>query len=159
MAVVVQRMVPARAAGVAMTLNPSNGDRSKIAIEASFGLGESVVSGTVTPDHFLVDKVMLDVVSTTVGSKETELVADLAAGCVTELEVEEERRAQPALSGDEARRSRRWPSAPSSTTASRRTSSGRSTPRAASSCCRAGPRRSGPTRARAAEHVVQTGLG
>ena len=37
------------------------------------------------------------------GSKETELVADLAAGCVTELEVEEERRAQPALTGDEAR--------------------------------------------------------
>ena len=103
MGVAVQRMVQARAAGVAMTLNPANGDRSKIAIEASYGLGESVVSGTVTPDNLLVDKVMLEVVSTTVGSKETELVADLAAGCVTELEVEEERRAQPALSGDEAR--------------------------------------------------------
>ena len=64
MAVVVQRMFPARAAGVAMTLNPSNGDRSKIAVEAAPGVGEAVVSGTVTPDHFLVDKVMLDVVST-----------------------------------------------------------------------------------------------
>jgi cytochrome P450 len=103
MGVAVQRMVQARAAGVAMTLNPANGDRSKIAIEASFGLGESVVSGTVTPDNLLVDKVMLEVVSTTVGSKETELVADLAAGGVTELEVEEERRAQTALSGDEAK--------------------------------------------------------
>jgi cytochrome P450 len=64
MAVVVQRMVPARAAGVAMTLNPSNGDRSKIAVEAAPGVGEAVVGGEVTPDHYLVDKVMLDVVAT-----------------------------------------------------------------------------------------------
>jgi pyruvate,water dikinase len=64
MAVAVQRMVPARAAGVAMTLNPSNGDRSKIAVEAAPGVGEAVVSGEVTPDHYLVDKVMLDVVAT-----------------------------------------------------------------------------------------------
>ncbi|WP_064750566.1 cytochrome P450 [Solirubrobacter soli] len=64
MAVAVQRMVPARAAGVAMTLNPSNGDRSKIAVEAAPGVGEAVVGGEVTPDHYLVDKVMLDVVST-----------------------------------------------------------------------------------------------
>jgi pyruvate,water dikinase len=103
MGVAVQRMVQARAAGVAMTLNPANGDRSKIAIEASYGLGESVVSGTVTPDNLLVDKVMLDVVSTRLGSKETELVADLAAGCVTELEVDEERRGCPALTGAEAK--------------------------------------------------------
>ena len=47
-----------------MTLNPSNGDRSKIAVEAAPGVGEAVVSGEVTPDHYLVDKVMLDVVAT-----------------------------------------------------------------------------------------------
>jgi cytochrome P450 len=69
MGVAVQRMVLARAAGVAMTLNPANGDRSKIAIEASFGLGETVVGGTVTPDAFLVDKVMLDVVQTTLSAQ------------------------------------------------------------------------------------------
>jgi cytochrome P450 len=103
MGVAVQRMVPARAAGVAMTLNPANGDRSKIAIEASFGLGESVVSGTVTPDSLLLDKVMLEVVDEQVACKEIELVADVAAGCVTEREVEEERRSTPALSPAEAR--------------------------------------------------------
>jgi cytochrome P450 len=103
MGVAVQRMVPARAAGVAMTLNPANGDRSKIAIEASFGLGESVVSGLVTPDNLLVDKVMLDVVDTRLGSKEIELVADVPAGCVTERVVEEERRSLPALSTAEAK--------------------------------------------------------
>jgi cytochrome P450 len=104
MGVVVQRMVPARAAGVAMTLNPANGDRSKIAIEASFGLGESVVSGLVTPDSLLVDKVMLEIVDTRVGTKEIELVPDVAAGCVTEREVDEQRRALPALSAAEAKR-------------------------------------------------------
>ena len=45
-----------------MTLNPTNGDRSKIAIDASWGLGEAVVSGEVTPDHFMVDKVILEII-------------------------------------------------------------------------------------------------
>jgi cytochrome P450 len=103
MGVAVQRMVPARAAGVAMTLNPANGDRSKIAIEASYGLGESVVSGAVTPDSLLVDKVMLEVVDARVACKEIELVPDVPAGCVTEREVEEERRSLPALSPAEAK--------------------------------------------------------
>ena len=79
MAVAVQRMFPARVAGVAMTLNPSNGDRSKIAVEAAPGVGEAVVSGEVTPDHFLIDKVMLDVVSTRVADGE-------AGPCLTAVE-------------------------------------------------------------------------
>jgi cytochrome P450 len=103
MGVAVQTMVAATAAGVAMTLNPANGDRSKVAIEASWGLGESVVSGTVTPDSVLVDKVMLEVLDTRVGSKETELVADPQAGRVTERAVEDERRARPALTVQQAR--------------------------------------------------------
>jgi pyruvate,water dikinase len=103
MGVAVQRMVEARAAGVAMTLNPVNGDRSKIAIDASFGLGETVVSGTVTPDNYVVDKVMLNVVDTKLGSKEIELVADLDGGCVVERTVDEDRRMQPALSADEVK--------------------------------------------------------
>ena len=103
MGVAVQRMVPARAAGVAMTLNPANGDRSKIAIEACFGLGETVVSGQVTPDSLLVDKVMLDVVDRRVACKEVELVVDARGGCVTERVVEEERRTKPALSAAEVR--------------------------------------------------------
>ena len=104
MGVAVQRMVPARAAGVAMTLNPQNGDRSKLAIEASFGLGESVVSGQVTPDHLLVDKVMLEVVDARIACKDIELVADVEAGCVTERLVEEERRETPALTTAEVKK-------------------------------------------------------
>ena len=103
MGVVVQRMVLARAAGVAMTLNPANGDRSKVAIEASFGLGESVVGGLVTPDSLLVDKVVLEVVDRRLGSKDTELVADVERRRVVQREVEPERRTCCALSTEEAR--------------------------------------------------------
>ena len=56
MGVVVQKMVEADAAGVMMTLEPTTGDRSQIYIESSFGLGEIVVRGEVTPDAFHVAK-------------------------------------------------------------------------------------------------------
>lgn len=56
MAVVVQRMVPAAVAGVAFTANPVTGARSETVIDAGLGLGEAVVSGTVTADHLVVDR-------------------------------------------------------------------------------------------------------
>ncbi len=54
LAVVVQQMVPAEAAGVAFTADPVTGQRGVVVIESSWGLGESVVSGAVTPDTFVV---------------------------------------------------------------------------------------------------------
>ncbi|MGZ4203049.1 MAG: cytochrome P450, partial [Thermoleophilaceae bacterium] len=102
MGVAVQRMVRASSAGVAMTLNPVNGDRSKIAIESSFGLGETVVGGTVTPDSFLVDKVMLALVESKINSKDVELVPDPAGHGVHERTVEPERKSRPSLSSEEA---------------------------------------------------------
>ncbi|HEY6682307.1 MAG TPA: PEP/pyruvate-binding domain-containing protein, partial [Propionibacteriaceae bacterium] len=54
-AVVVQRMVDAEVAGVMFTADPVNGDRETIMIDASIGLGEAVVSGLVTPDHYVLD--------------------------------------------------------------------------------------------------------
>ena len=56
MAVVVQRMVPAEVAGVAFTANPVTGVRTEIVIDAGLGLGEAVVSGTITADHLVVDR-------------------------------------------------------------------------------------------------------
>ena len=61
MGVVVQRMVPAEAAGVMLTIDPVNGDPSQIAIEAAYGLGAAVVNGEVTPDRFGIDKVTLEI--------------------------------------------------------------------------------------------------
>ena len=54
-AVVVQRMVDAAAAGVMFTADPVSGDRNRIVVDASGGLGEAVVSGRVTPDHYELD--------------------------------------------------------------------------------------------------------
>ncbi|MCK6211435.1 PEP/pyruvate-binding domain-containing protein [Georgenia sp. EYE_87] len=93
MAVVIQKTVRARAAGVMFTLSPTSGDRSKVAIEASWGLGLSVVGGEVTPDRFLVDKVGLAIVERTLGTKEIEY----RRGDAT-VPVPEERRHVPCLS-------------------------------------------------------------
>lgn len=72
----IQKMVNAQSAGVMFTLNPTNGDRSSIVINANFGFGESVVSGDVTPDEFLVNKVALDVVRRVVSRKEVYYAVD-----------------------------------------------------------------------------------
>jgi len=101
MAVAVQKMVNARVAGVAITMDPHNGDRSKIVMEAAYGLGELVVSGQVTPDNITVDKVMLMVVKHTIGDKHAELVPDLESKSLVELEVSEERRNRLCISDTE----------------------------------------------------------
>ena len=59
--VAILTMVDARSAGVMFSLNPTNGDESKVTIEGGWGLGEAVVSGSINPDRFLVDKVMLEI--------------------------------------------------------------------------------------------------
>ena len=104
MAVAVQVMVNARSAGVAMTLDPANGDRSKIVIESTWGLGETLVSGEVTPDHFLVDKVMLIPVVRRVAQKELELVLNSATRHAVHAQVPESRQHEPSISDDELKR-------------------------------------------------------
>jgi pyruvate,water dikinase len=54
MAVVVQRMVEPDVAGVLFTIDPTRGRRDRMLVEAVFGLGEGVVSGHLTPDHFVL---------------------------------------------------------------------------------------------------------
>jgi pyruvate, water dikinase len=56
-AVVIQRMVDARTAGVMFTRSPLTGDRSVITIEATWGLGSAIVGGEVTPDRFVISKI------------------------------------------------------------------------------------------------------
>ncbi len=103
MCVVVQKMVNARTAGVAMTLNPTNGDRSKIVIDASWGLGEAVVSGEVTPDNFLIDKIMLEILKADIQNKHIEHVPDPANKRVITKEITGERATAPSLSEDEVK--------------------------------------------------------
>ena len=99
MSVAVQQMVEPRVSGVAMTLNPSNGDRSKVAIDAAWGLGEAVVSGEVTPDHFIIDKIVFEIVDRKISNKATEtVVVDDAVVC---RPLDEARATSPSLSDDE----------------------------------------------------------
>jgi len=104
MSVAVQYMVDARVAGVMFTLNPVSGDVSSIAIDASYGLGVTVVGGEVTPDSFLFSKVTREVVRSEIGTKEIECVADYDKGGTTVREVEDERRTRPCLTPDEIAR-------------------------------------------------------
>ena len=76
MAVVVQIMVPADVAGILFTANPATGERTEMIVNASFGLGEAVVGGQVTPDTFVVDRESKNVKETMIGPKEQMIVSD-----------------------------------------------------------------------------------
>ncbi len=84
-------------------MHPGSGDRTKIVIDASYGLGETIVSGSVTPDHFVVDKVLLEPLEQTIGDKHVELVADPAAGRTVERDVDPARAARPCLDAGQLR--------------------------------------------------------
>jgi pyruvate, water dikinase len=101
MSVGVQKMVNARAAGVAMTLDPNTGDRTRVVIDASWGLGETVVSGLVTPDNYSVEKILEQIIDRKISDKHIELVPDIERGEALEREVEAPRRTAPCLSDDE----------------------------------------------------------
>jgi rifampicin phosphotransferase len=75
-AVVVQQLVLAEAAGVMFTIDPVSRAHDKVVISANWGLGESVVAGDVTPDVAVVDRASGTLVSYQVGSKEMMTVAD-----------------------------------------------------------------------------------
>lgn len=68
-AVTVQAMFNSRVSGVAFTTNPLRPDANEIVVESSYGLGESIVSGEVTPDRFVLDSRTFDVKQTTIGNK------------------------------------------------------------------------------------------
>lgn len=104
MSVAVQYMVDARVAGVMFTINPVTGDPSSIAIDASYGLGVTVVGGDVTPDSYLFSKVTREVVRSEIGAKEVECVAAAEGGGTVVREVDEERRARLCLEPAEVAR-------------------------------------------------------
>ncbi|MHA1722903.1 MAG: phosphoenolpyruvate synthase [Candidatus Baldrarchaeia archaeon] len=99
--VAVQQMVDAKAAGVMFTLHPATGDRDKIMIEANWGLGESVVSGAVTPDTYIVDKKTLKILEKHIAEKKVEYIRDPKTGKTIHAEVPPERRNMPALTDEE----------------------------------------------------------
>jgi pyruvate,water dikinase len=99
-AVVVQKQIRSTRAGVMFTVDPSSGADDRVVIEGAFGLGESVVSGSVSPDRFVVDKATRQVLTREV--KRKELAIEPRAGGGTETRaLGAERALTPVLSDDE----------------------------------------------------------
>ncbi len=97
----VQKMANSFTAGVMFTIHPANGDRSVIVIDSNFGFGESVVSGEVTPDHFVVNKVTLDIIDRTISQKQICYTVDPKTQTSQAFEVPFERQKVQSLIDDE----------------------------------------------------------
>jgi pyruvate,water dikinase len=101
MAVVIQSMINARCAGVMFTRSPTTGDRSVIALEASWGLGSAIVGGIVTPDTYRVSKVTGEIVRRQVAVKDRQHRMALDRQGVVEDDVPVRLRAIACLSDEE----------------------------------------------------------
>jgi pyruvate,water dikinase len=104
-AVPVQRMVQSEAAGVIFTVEPVTNE-SNITVEAVYGLGEAIVSGEVTPDHYLVDKNDFTILERKIVEQDWQLVRNSESGSGVDgtnvkLPVPEELRTKQKLSDDE----------------------------------------------------------
>jgi pyruvate,water dikinase len=100
----VQKMVNSRAAGVMFTLNPVTGDQSQIVIEGNHGLGEAVVSGSVTPDDFVVDKESMKIIERRLAKKSVQYIRDPKTGHTVHEEVPVELQELPCITDDEVMR-------------------------------------------------------
>jgi pyruvate,water dikinase len=99
-AVVVQLQLASTRAGVMFTVNPATGQRDELVIEGSFGLGEAVVSGSVSPDRYIVEKATLAIRRREVHHKE--LVIEYAPDGGTQTRTLSEQEAlQPVLNDEE----------------------------------------------------------
>lgn len=98
----VQQMVAARAAGVMFTLDPLNGDHSKIILEACWGLGEGVVKGDVTPSRFSIDKVTFEIIKRDIVRQTEEYRFDLDADAVGLMPLAAERGESACIESEEA---------------------------------------------------------
>ncbi len=95
LAVVVQLLVPAEAAGILFTANPLNGQRDQMLINAAWGLGEAVVGGAVNPDTMVVDKASSQVLERQTADKQVMTVR--LDGATQEQPVPPELRSAPVL--------------------------------------------------------------
>ena len=99
-AVVVQTQILSTRAGVMFTIDPASGARDQLVIEGSLGLGESVVSGQVSPDRYLVDKETLGILKREVNRKEL-VIEPLPGGGTQTRKLPPEEGVQPVLSDSE----------------------------------------------------------
>ena len=97
----VQKMVNSRAAGVMFTINPVTGNRDEIVIEGNFGLGETVVSGAVNPDDFVIDKNSMLIKERRISRKTVKYVRDPETGKTVHLNIPEDEQKTVCISDQE----------------------------------------------------------
>ena len=96
----VQKMVDSKSSGVIFTIDPVNGDPSKIVIEATWGLGEALVGGHVRPDRYIVDKGTMQIVHRDIVRKTIEQVPNYETGLTMKRDVPRERQSIPCLNDE-----------------------------------------------------------
>ncbi|PKM80008.1 MAG: hypothetical protein CVU89_15585 [Firmicutes bacterium HGW-Firmicutes-14] len=100
-AVVIQKMVNSERAGVLFTVNPVTKDTESMVIEGTWGLGEAVVSGFITPDFYLIDKTSGDTQYVQVSKKDMMIVPNAAQKGTVKKEVPVEKREKQVLADSE----------------------------------------------------------
>jgi len=86
MTVIVQRMVGAFSSSVMFTCDPISGSADAMVVESTWGLGESVVSGSITPDRFVIEKEPFAVRERRIGNKPTAVYLSMASEALEELD-------------------------------------------------------------------------
>ena len=99
-AVIVQALVPAEVAGVLFTIDPVSGSGERWIVEASWGLGEAVVGGLITPDRYVIARTG-ELLERQLGRKDIAIVANEHGG-TTELAINDPARVQEACLGEKA---------------------------------------------------------
>lgn len=97
----IQKMIQSEVAGVGFTIHPSTGDKTKVLIEGSWGLGESVVSGEVTPDTFVLDKETGNVVEQRISKKVKMKTRKSKEGGVVEVKIPKKKQLISCLTPDQ----------------------------------------------------------
>lgn len=98
----IQMMVFSKAAGIMFSVNVANGNDQQMVIDAIWGLGEYIVLGKVTPDHYVIDKDSGEIIDRTITNKPVELLQSPGGGTF-EQEVPADRASQPALTDDQVK--------------------------------------------------------
>ncbi len=101
LAVVVQAMIPSEVSGILFTANPINNHRDETVVNASWGLGEAIVSGVVNPDTFIVSKKDRTILSRDIATKDLQIQFASQGSNTVELPVPAERQNIPALTDDQ----------------------------------------------------------
>lgn len=98
--VAVQELISSRASGVMFTIEPVSGAEDKVVINASWGLGEAIVSGQVTPDEYVVEKGTFKIIQKNIVKKKMQIVSDQKEGTKW-VKVLEKMQDQPVLNDED----------------------------------------------------------